>query len=169
MKRTIRQPALLYASLALCLTFYATYAPAGECLPDCMRAHNCWNMYGGMSQAYCSGILPSCQMNCRQSSQGESFGAIAYSAKDKGAGWSFGWNSESKAEQVALDNCSKHGSQCKVLVWYRNSCGAVAADGDIVAWGQASAKRTAEQSALDKCGKAGGKKCAIETAQCSRR
>jgi hypothetical protein len=55
------------------------------------------------------------------------------------------------------------------MVWYRNSCGAVAADGDIVAWGQASAKRTAQQSALDKCAKAGGKKCAVETAQCSHK
>jgi hypothetical protein len=107
-------------------------------------------------------------MNCRQSSQ-KSYGAIAYSAKDKGCGWSFGWNSQSKAEQVALDNCSKRGSQCKGIVWFSNSCGAVASDGDIVTWGQASAKRTAEQSALEKCIKAGGKKCAVEISQCSRK
>ena len=163
-----RQRTLLYAGFALCLIFYAASARAGECLSDCMHAHNCWKMYGGASQIYCSGTLSLCQEQCRQSNQEKAYGAIAYSAKDKGAGWSYGWNSESKAEQVALDNCSKHGSQCKVIVWYRDSCGAVVTDGDIVTWGQASAKRTASQSALDKCIKAGGKKCAVETAQCSQ-
>jgi hypothetical protein len=69
---------------------------------------------------------------------------------------------------VAVDNCSKHGSACKSIVWYYNSCAAVAADGNIVTWGRGSAKQKAEQTALAECAKADGKKCAIQVSQCSR-
>jgi hypothetical protein len=132
-----------------------------------MYAHNCWQGAGDSStESYCRQVETTCESTCRQRNQ-KSYGAIAYSAKDKAWGWSHGWNSQSQAEKVALDNCSQHGSECKAIVWYYNGCGAVAADGNTVTWGQDSFQKKAEQSALDKCTRAGGKQCAIKTSQCS--
>ncbi len=99
---------------------------------------------------------------------GKSYGAIAYSAKDKGAGWSFGWKDLDKAKKIAMDNCSARGVACKLWVWYNNSCGAVAIDGSIVTWGTAYEKSAANQRALLECSKAGGKQCVIQVSQCSK-
>jgi hypothetical protein len=112
----------------------------------------------------CQEIRAKCQNTC---SNKRSYGAIAYSAKDKGTGWSYGWEDQSRAEKEALKNCSDRGRACESIVWYYNGCGAVAADGKIVTWGRDSNKRRAEQTAMSECTKAGGKKCAIEVSQCS--
>jgi hypothetical protein len=166
MKKTTRQLALLYVSFAFCVIFHAASALAGDCVTDCMNS-SCWSGGSVSNPTACHGELHRCEIAC-QNKNNKSFGAIAYSAKDKASGWSYGWDNQSKAERVALENCAKHGSQCKAIVWYDRSCGAVAADGNIVTWGQASAKQRAAQLALDNCTKAGGKKCAIQTSQCSR-
>jgi len=110
-----------------------------------------------------------CQINCTYNKDNKSWGAIAYSSKDKGFGWSHEWNDENEAKKVALDNCSKHGSGCEVRVWYYNNCAALAADGDIVTWGVDIVGSKAEQKALEKCKQAGGKNCVIEvTRKCSK-
>jgi hypothetical protein len=96
------------------------------------------------------------------------WGAIAYSRKDKGAGWSYGWNSEVKAKKVAMDNCARRGSACEVWATYAGECGAIAVDGNIVTWGTAFLKQGADQRALSECAKAGGKKCVIQVSQCSK-
>lgn len=54
------------------------------------------------------------------------FGAIAISPSSKAMGWSFNYNSKWKANQVALNKCRKYASDCKIGVWFRNACGAVA-------------------------------------------
>jgi hypothetical protein len=107
-----------------------------------------------------------CQVKC---STIQFWGAIAYSSKDKGAGWSFGWNDLDKAKKEALNRCSKQGAACQLWVWFDNSCGAVAADGSIVTWGTAYSKADADQRALLQCRTAGGKKCVIEASVCSRK
>lgn len=115
---------------------------------------------------FCMKIRAECQAKC--SGQMMSWGAIAYSAKDKGAGWSYGFGDLTKAKKQAMDNCSKRGEACKLWVWYNNSCGAIAQDGKIVTWGTASVKEDADRRALQECRKAGGSKCAVEVSQCSR-
>lgn len=54
------------------------------------------------------------------------FGAIAISPSSKAMGWSYNYNSKWKANQVALNKCYKYASDCKIAVWFRNACGAVA-------------------------------------------
>jgi serine/threonine-protein kinase len=54
------------------------------------------------------------------------FGAIAISPSSKAMGWSYNYNSKWKANQVALNKCRKYASDCKIGVWFRNACGAVA-------------------------------------------
>jgi hypothetical protein len=164
MRKMTKQLTLLCTGFALWLTFCASFTlRAGDCVSDCMRF--CWSGGSVSDPAYCRDQLNRCEIACQSK---KSYGAIAYSAKDKVYGFSHGWNNQSKAEKVALDNCSQRGSECKAIVWYYNGCGAVAADGNIVTWGRDSAKQKAEQSALDECTRAGGHKCAVKTSQCSR-
>jgi hypothetical protein len=167
MKRLITLTHLipLSVSFGLALTLCAISAPAQQdCMSECMHEAGCWG--GGNSPTGCAVALPNCQAKCRQSSQ-KSYGAIAYSKKTKTCGWSYDWGSQQKAEQVAVDNCSKHGPGCEVIVWYANNCGAVAVDGTIVTWGTDWTKQRAGARALDQCKKTGGKKCELQTAQCS--
>jgi hypothetical protein len=113
----------------------------------------------------CVDIRAKCQSKCANQ---KSWGAIAYSPKDKARGWSEGFADLSQAQQKALDNCSVRGAACKLRVWYNNSCGALAADGDIVTFGTSDVRANADQRVLLECKKAGGKKCVVEVSQCSR-
>jgi len=161
MKQPIRVVILLCASFALGPMSHVPSLPAGSCLYEC-QGPICSDFSNNTDM--CLELRAKCQRIC---SEKRSYGAIAYSAKDKGAGWSHGWDDQSKAQRVALDKCSERGSACKVIMWYYNSCGAVAADGDIVTWGRDSTIQMAQQTALRECVKAGGKKCAIQVSQCS--
>jgi hypothetical protein len=126
-----------------------------------------------MTYEYCKTKYAECLGKCsvpgaNGNGGSKPWGAIAYSKKDKGAGWSHGWNSETKAKKVALDNCSQRGSACEVWAVYAGECGALAVDGNIVTWGTAFAKQKADGRALAECSKAGGKNCAIQVSQCSK-
>ena len=112
----------------------------------------------------CQSLRAKCEASC---SNKRSYGAIAYSVPDEGFGWSNGWDYQDQAEKTALANCSQNGTKCEIVVWFYNSCGAVAADGKIVTWGQDSNKGKAEQSALDECVKKGGSKCEMIVSRCS--
>lgn len=149
--------------ILLCASFVLgpTTNVAGDCLYEC-QGPICADFSNNTSM--CLELRAKCQNTC---SNRRSYGAIAYSAKDKGVGWLYGWDDQNKAQKVALDKCSKHGSACKLIMWYYNSCGAVAADGNIVTLGRDSTKIKAQQTTLSECTKAGGKKCAIQVSQCS--
>lgn len=97
------------------------------------------------------------------------YGAIAYGRKSGAWGYSDHWDSEAKAERVALGNCQQNGDDCEVMVWYQNECGAVAsAKGDAAYWGLGDGAGAANQNALANCRKDGGKDCNIEVSECSR-
>ena len=64
---------------------------------------------------------------------------------------------------VAADDCY---SQCILQASVNFACGAVAADGGLVAWGTDSSKFRAQQRAPAECAKIGGRKCAVEAAIC---
>ena len=153
------------AALALMLLFYALPASA-NCFVDCMNNSGCWSARSDENVSYCSGTEARCETECRNS---RSYGAIAYSKNDEAYGWSNSWNSQEKAEQVALKNCTENGSGCEVLVWYYNSCGAIAADGANVGWGQGDSEAVAKKTALEACTKIGGKACTVKTSACSHK
>ena len=157
---------LLFVLLLSLQTFRPTSALAqsvGNCLYEC-ETSLCADF--GNKTDLCLKKRAECEVKC---SNIKYWGAIAYSAKDKGAGWSFGWNDLNKAKNEAMNRCSKQGAACQLWVWFDNSCGAVAADGAIVTWGTANAKTDADQRALLECRKAGGKNCVIAAAACSRK
>ena len=166
-KSTVRASKFMKQPIKLLVFLWASFAlgpissASGDCLYEC-EGPLCANFSNNSSM--CLELRAKCQNTC---SNKRSYGAIAYSAKDKGAGWSYGWDDQRKAQKVALDKCSERGSACKLIMWYYNSCGSVAADGNIVTWGRDSTKRKAQHTALAECTKAGGKKCTIQVSQCS--
>jgi len=163
MKLPAKAPLLLLVILALGLKpSRPNSAVGGDCLYEC-EGPICAD-YGNHAD-FCADLRAKCQARC---SGRRWWGAIAYSAKDKGFGWSTGWNDVSDAKKEALRRCAVQGTACKLWAWFENECGAVAADGNIVTWGTAYLKENAQRRALDECRKAGGKNCAIAAWACSK-
>jgi len=97
-----------------------------------------------------------------------SFGAIAYGRTSRAWGYSYSWDSQAKAESVALQNCAQHGNDCEVMVWFEHKCGAVAAgDGTDAFWGLGDSDGAARDEAQNKCVSGGGANCEVQVSQCS--
>jgi hypothetical protein len=139
-----------------------TSAAAGDCVYNC-EGSTCYDF--GNKSDFCQQLRAKCQARC---SGRRWWGALAYSPKDKGSGWSVDWNDVNQAKQDAMKKCAKEGAACKVWAYFENECGAVAADGAIVTWGTAYLKENAQRLALQECGKSGGKSCKIEVWACSK-
>ncbi|HGY5554687.1 MAG: DUF4189 domain-containing protein [Prochlorococcus sp.] len=89
-------------------------------------------------------------------------------SQDTGASGS-AWNYEAKwqAENRSLRECSKHGRGCKVVLWFRNACGALATspgNGYGTQWN--SGEYGARSGALRECRKY-NRTCSIKTSFCS--
>jgi serine/threonine-protein kinase len=82
----------------------------------------------------------------------DSFGAISLSPKTGATGWSYDYSSRLEAEEVAQSHCDRNARDCRVAIWFKNGCGAVArgADGG---WGSdwAPGSRRAQRAALAAC------------------
>ena len=81
-----------------------------------------------------------------------SYGAIAYSQKTGSYGWGTDFRTQRAAEQGALSRCRERANDCKVTVWFRNACGALAVGGD-GGWGSdwGRNRRAAENKAVHAC------------------
>jgi len=92
-------------------------------------------------------LLPS-GLNAQQYNM---FGAIAYSEQTGAHGYSYNHPSRAAAENRALKECSSRSQGCKVTIWFRNACGALAR-GD-TGWATAWARTNilAEQQAVRTC------------------
>jgi hypothetical protein len=96
-----------------------------------------------------------------------SWGAIAYSSKDMGAGWAQGKADRASAEKEAMDACAKRGKSCVLRTAFNKQCGALAADHEITGWATSTDQREALQKAIDECKKAGGSMCVPHISFCS--
>jgi len=97
------------------------------------------------------------------------YGAIAYGRSSGAWGASDHWADRAKAESAALARCGEHGSDCEVIVWFKNQCAAVAAAGPATAyWGLGDGLGAARGNALSNCSKQGGTNCRVQADQCSR-
>src|ERR1019366_1431807 len=137
-------------------------AAAGQtCLQTCMDRSQ------GISGMTYQHKYELCEIQCKGKDL-TSWGAIAYSKKDKISGWSFEQVDRASAERAALQNCNREGgAKCLMETSFNATCGAVAADGDLVAWGTAGTEAGAKQFATARCSKLGGKKCEVEASVCS--
>lgn len=153
----------------LLLLILSVSAPllAEDCFFRCMELSGCWSGRSVSDPASCNNMPQLCTIRC-QGQSNNSWGAIAYSKPDKISGWSFEQSDSATANHTALQFCTKQGGvKCQVEASFNHSCGAVAADGDFVAWGTSGAKVSAQQRATAECVKMGGKKCAVEASVCS--
>ncbi len=81
------------------------------------------------------------------------YGAISISPHSGSTGWSHDYSSRWEAEEVAQSNCYQYGGDCRVAIWFKNACGAVARgpDGWGADWG--NNRQDAEYAALQSCEK----------------
>ena len=102
----------------------------------------------------------------------DTHGAIAFGhiTQDQAVTYGFAWDfpSGDQAQEAAMDAClNSGGSDCPVLAWFQNSCGALAMDQYGMAQGKgARTKKQAETRALATCETAGGVGCAVVGSQC---
>ncbi len=98
------------------------------------------------------------------------FGAISYSPSDGADGYSYNYASRGDAEDRALSECRGYGgTQCQILVWFRNACGAMATSSSGAygsGWGTTTG--LAESAALNSCEQSGAN-CVIERSVCTDR
>ncbi|MBP1857335.1 DUF4189 domain-containing protein [Rhizobium herbae] len=82
----------------------------------------------------------------------DSFGAISLSPATGATGWSHDYSSRWEAEDVAQSHCYKNAGDCRVAIWFKNACGAVAR-GDDGGWGAnwGAESRQAQRAALASC------------------
>ncbi len=115
-------------------------------------------MAGRIATAIASGLLAIFVASTASAQQqGELYGAIAYSADTQKIGVSSDNPTQAEAESVALQNCkaeSNNAPDCKVVMWVRNACAALAVGQD-GGWGTdwGNDRAAAERKALAFCGK----------------
>lgn len=98
----------------------------------------------------------------------EYYGAIAYSPATQAHGWANDHPSRSAAEKEALLHCRKEAKDCRVLVWFRNACGALAVGPKGYGWAWADKQATAEIEALKNCSKHSAG-CSVNRRVCTTR
>lgn len=112
-----------------------------------------------------------CVLCCFQSTLAiaDNYGAIAYSKASRTWGWSYDYSNRQGAEREALSECKAQGTDCIVVLWFANACGAlaVAPDGNYqTAW--AADRHAAEGAAMRKCATV-SERCVVETWVCTSR
>ena len=95
------------------------------------------------------------------------YGAIAYSRRTRHYGYADNAGSREAAERRAMERCE--GRDCKVEVWFRNSCGALATgeDGQIFGWAHDTNLREAKENAVEQCRSRGGHRCRVVISACT--
>ncbi|MGV3551523.1 DUF4189 domain-containing protein [Rhizobium sp.] len=80
------------------------------------------------------------------------YGAIAYSQRSGAYGWSTNFRTQRAAEQGAMARCRERANDCRIAVWFRDACGALAVGGD-GGWGADWGRnlRAAENKAANVC------------------
>ncbi len=94
----------------------------------------------------------------------DSFGAIAYSPRTAALGWSYDHQTQRSAERTAQSNCDA--SDCRIAIWFKNGCGAVARGSDGWGAGWGGGRREAEFRAIRSCRQNTGG-CHVIRWQCS--
>ena len=102
----------------------------------------------------------------------DAHGAIAFAqiGQDLAVAYGVAWDypSRDEAQEAAVNAClDGGGSDCTVLAWFQNGCGALAVDQYGMAQGKgARSLEQAESRALRTCEAAGGVGCAVVGSQC---
>jgi hypothetical protein len=98
--RVVRVVIASFASFLLCPTFISTAAGA-DCVVACMERSGCWSGGSVHEPQRCNNMPELCNIQCRNQNR-DSWGAIAYSVKDKGFGYSDGWPDLTRAKNTGV-------------------------------------------------------------------
>jgi len=159
-------PSAVAVAAALLLT--AAPPATADCASDCQSAYRSCR---GNSDS-CLSQQGVCLNRCTvDGGGGQRHGAIAYSELKEVYGYSRDFGTPREAASAAVGNCRKEdkgASDCRVVVTFRNACGALAR-GDKGAYGSAwaTSSREAASKALAECRPHGGSSCKIERQVCS--
>jgi hypothetical protein len=122
---------------------------------------------GALSTCSLTGTSGSSKPNPPAPPRAISWGAIAYSAADMGAGWSQGKSDQASAEKEAMSACSQRGKACVLRIAFNKQCGALAADRGLAGWATSTEPLEAQQKAVEQCTKNGGTRCVLHISFCS--
>ncbi|HMK67785.1 MAG TPA: DUF4189 domain-containing protein [Stellaceae bacterium] len=139
-------------------------AVRADCFEDCRN--NCRN-------AASSGVTSDqCLSTCNQqrcAPQANFFGAIAYSEQNGAWGDALDLPDGDSANNGAIAKCRAHALDCKVVLSFENTCGALAAaNNKRYGTGQAPDRQKAESLALAACRTNGGVACNTLIGSCTR-
>jgi hypothetical protein len=144
-----------------------------DCASDCSARY--FDCARGGNPDSCLAAQGVCLNRCTLEGgpSGERHGAIAYSVRTQYHGYSYGYESEKAANDVAMQSCRRQdpgARDCGIAVTFSNACGALAR-GEKGAhgadWGNTG--REAAAKALQKCrARGGGDSCKIDRQVCSR-
>ena len=165
-RRSMRAKVRVLIPISVCLVWPALLRAGVDesCVTECMERSGCWSGASVSMPGYCNNKPELCNIECST----DSWGAIAYSWKDKTAGWAYGKSNRTDAVRIAMQACAKEGgAKCILQTSFNGICGSVAADGDLVAWGNADSKENAQRRALAECARLGAKNCALQATVCS--
>jgi len=165
----MRLPRWLGGLALFTLCFFPALSHA-DCLSSCLGSGCSGVNYD--NGIYCKMRSNDCVRECRESGSGsgarDSWGAIAFSDKTRRYGLSYGYARLSEARRWALAECNA--SDCDVMAWFSNSCGAVAAgDNEISDGAQNDSRAAAQRQAMAGCVRLGGRNCELIVSQCSPR
>ena len=135
---------------------------AADCVSACQASTYCDSEMNASGE--CSRRLNDCYINeCNK----RTYGSIAYGTQSGAVGWAYDFDDAPSAENEALNNCRANGDDCQVVVDFWNTCAAVAADRNTVAYGLGDTQGQAEGEALAACEKDGGLNCTIQGWSCT--
>ena len=97
----------------------------------------------------------------------DQFGAIAYSLDAQAYGLSIDRASRAEAEKTALSICSGRASDCQLVLWFRNGCGAMAIGEHGYGGGTGTTPALADQYAMKSCAIYGGANCQVTRRVCT--
>lgn len=142
---------------------------AADCASACESER--WACSEAADTWTCGSQFQICVQNCIGGGDNtDNFGAIAFSSSTEIFGYSRDFDMRGAAENRAISECRKAGGadDCEVVVWFNQSCGALASDGDgMFGSDWAATKKKAKSKALSNCQQHTSKACTIRKSLCT--
>jgi Domain of unknown function (DUF4189) len=121
-----------------------------------LQSLNTWTLAGALALAFWS----------TPAAAADHYGAIAFSEDSGADGYSTDYSTQGGAEERALQEC---GGGCKVVLWFKNACGALAVGRDNgYGTGYAPSSGEAQTIAMTECSK-NSTNCSIKRWECTTR
>jgi hypothetical protein len=94
--------------------------------------HSWGTQVGGLGIALVTAVAVVTLPTPAGNTQPDTFGAISWSRRTGAQGYAWGYRSRVAAENRSLEECEIRAGtgDCRVLVWFRNACGSIAATRD---------------------------------------